>query len=82
MCMGKACRKKGAGAVLSALQNSPGSAAGTINCRTCKCLKQCKRGPALEVHLPTGETRTYVGVSADTAPHIVGSFALKTNEST
>ena len=67
VCQGKACQKRGSDRVLGALHQTTAGVAG-IDVTTCKCLGQCKRGPAVKVEMPTGEEIIYVGVhGADSA---------------
>jgi hypothetical protein len=65
VCMGKACQKRGAARVLQELQASTVDM--PVVCGTCKCLDQCKRGPAVRVELATGKTSTYVGMNGPTS---------------
>lgn len=62
VCTGKSCRKKGSENLLNSLQQYGSS--GAISCKSCKCLDQCKRGPALEMHLPNGERKVFIGVNS------------------
>lgn len=67
VCQGKACQKRGSGRVLAALNEITAGVAG-VEVSTCKCLGQCKRAPAVQVDMPTGEQIVYVGVNgADSA---------------
>lgn len=62
VCQGKTCSKRGSARVLAALQHSTAGVEGTM-VQECKCLGQCKRGPAVRVQMGSGEDIIYVGVN-------------------
>jgi hypothetical protein len=72
VCQGKACKKRGSDRVVAALQHSIGDVDG-VQLTGCKCLGQCKRGPAVKVEMPTGQKIVYVNVNgADVAVQLAG----------
>ena len=73
VCQGKACKKRGADRVMSALQHST-EGVETVQLSGCKCLGQCKRGPAVRVEMPTGQKIIYVNVNgAEVAVPLAGT---------
>ena len=73
VCQGKACKKRGADRVMSALQHST-EGVETVQLSGCKCLGQCKRGPAVRVEMPTGQKIIYVNVNgAEVAVQLAGT---------
>lgn len=62
VCQGKACAKRGAARVEAALHASTAGLPG-VAVHACKCLGQCKRGPAVGVEMPDGQKVIYVGVA-------------------
>jgi (2Fe-2S) ferredoxin len=72
VCQGKACRKRGSDRVMAALEHSTGDVA-NVELKGCKCLGQCKRGPAVKVEMPTGQKVVYVNVNgAEVAVQLAG----------
>jgi hypothetical protein len=73
VCQGKACRKRGSDRVMAALEHSTGDV-DSVELRGCKCLGQCKRGPAVKVEMPTtGQKIVYVNVNgAEVAVQLAG----------
>lgn len=72
VCQGKACRKRGSDRVMAALQHSTGDV-DNVQLTGCKCLGQCKRGPAVKVEMPTGQKIVYVNVNgAEVAVQLAG----------
>lgn len=62
VCQGKACQKRHSGSVLTALSNSAANCSESVVVQGCKCLGQCKKGPAVRVQAAGGEDIIYVGV--------------------
>ena len=66
VCQGKSCKKLGAERIEAALQQSTAGMSG-IEVTPCKCLGQCKRGPAVAIEMPSGEQIVYVNVNGRNA---------------
>lgn len=62
VCQGKACQKRNSSTVLAALSNSTVNCSENVVVQGCKCLGQCKKGPAVRVQASAGEDVIYVGV--------------------
>ncbi|KAL4539585.1 hypothetical protein Ndes2437B_g02050 [Nannochloris sp. 'desiccata'] len=72
VCQGKACRKRGSDRVMAALQHSTGNV-DSVQLTGCKCLGQCKKGPAVKVEMPSGQKIVYVNVNgAEVAVQLAG----------
>lgn len=78
VCMGGACRKRGAGTLLAAFSEAAavaGPAAAGVEVTSCKCLGKCKMGPAVELEAPGAEAPAlHLGVDDLVVPDLWDSY--------
>lgn len=78
VCMGGACRKRGAGALLLAFSEAAaavGPTASSVEVAPCKCLGKCKMGPAIEMEVPGAEAPAlHLGVDALAVPELWDTY--------
>ena len=75
VCQGKACRKRGSDQVVSTLQQRT-AGMHDVQVTGCKCLGQCKRGPAVHVEYSGGEEMIYVGIKGQASTEALATLVL------